>query len=88
MEKKTEEYREASEVSGSKNAIETMRPGFLPCGDKGILIIIPGMPGFLLAAGRAYGQKKAVGFFLYRKFWQKWKNDWSRLFTNDIFHVT
>lgn len=25
-----------------------MQSGFLPCGDKGILIIIPGMLGFLL----------------------------------------
>jgi len=44
------------------------------------------MLGFLFTAGSGHGQKKAVGFFLYRKFWQKSKNNWIKIKSkNNIF---
>lgn len=65
-----------------------MQSGFLPCGDKGILIIIPGMLGFLLLLEVDMVKRRLWAFSSTENFGKKWKNNWTKTkFMNNIFHV-
>jgi len=69
-----------------ENATETIQSNFLPCGARGISIIIPGTSGFLFSAGSEYRQKKAVSLFSHLKFWLKWKSYLTKI-QNTVLHV-